>query len=245
MYRLHRLAAEDRRIVSKAYVYVCMLLVLYIFIINAANAKTMSSGWTYPTNLSNTCFYLKWMKFNRDFKGYHLGVDVCNAATLPVYSIGKGEVLKSELHGGYGCNGKCAGGTVLARYQAKDGTWFTVLYGHIDKDRLPKIGNVKAGDIIGYTASDWAPPHLHFSIHYGKIPLSNWYLGYTSKTSNTYGFVDPFLFLNAHPMKSATSDNSKPDEKTDSPTPVVTPAPDTQPTGTIIAPIINNLLLGK
>ena len=162
-------------------------------------AQTMNSGWRWPTGSSNFCGYLGWLGSNPGW-GFHLAQDMCNGAGRPVYSVGDGEVISSGLHGAYGCNGSCSGGALLARYQAADGTWFTALYGHLDN--WHGTGHVNAGDVLGYTRSDWTPPHLHFAVHQGFDPEpSDPWRGYTSSTSTTYGFTDPIPFLSAHPTQ--------------------------------------------
>jgi len=171
--------------------------ILAFITVVTANAQTMSSGWYWPTEQGNSVLF-GWLQQNPNFGNkYHLAIDLRNNANRPVYSIGDGVILYSEEHNGYGCNGDCKGGTVLARYQAADGTWFTVLYGHLDNYR--GTGTVSAQEVIGYSLPDWNPPHLHFAVHPGYDPVSNWYAGYTPSTSQLYGFTDPLPFLNAHP----------------------------------------------
>lgn len=216
----------------------CLVLVIIsILTVSNANAapQVMSSGWVQPTGSSNICDYLGFLAPNHAFNGYHLGKDICNAANSPVYSIGKGEILKSESHGSYGCNGTCSGGTILARYKADDGKWFTVLYGHLSG--MIGVGTVKAGKIIGYTRSDWSPPHLHFAIHPGKTPISNWFAGYAKNTTNTMGFVDPLPYLKSHPVNRNKPPSPEPPPP-QPPTPPVAIEP-------LIIPVINNFLLNN
>jgi murein DD-endopeptidase MepM/ murein hydrolase activator NlpD len=152
----------------------------------------MSSGWYWPTGTDDLGSYLGWLDINTGW-GYHLAKDIKNAAGRPVYSIGTGEIISSGEHTAYGCNGTCTGGCVLARYRSANGTWFTVLYGHLDNYR--GTGPVKAGEIVGYTIPDWNKPHLHFAVHPGYDPASNPWRGYTSNKSTLYGFVEPLGYL--------------------------------------------------
>jgi len=179
-------------------------MVLMVACACGVQAQRMSSGWYWPTGTGNFGGYLAWMGYNSAFAGYHLAQDMKNAAGAPVYSIGNGTVISSGEHSGYGCNGSCSGGCVLARYQSADGTYFTAMYGHLYN--YVGTGAVSAGQVIGYTRSDWSPPHLHFSIYagYDQEPTNPW-RGYTSSKSNTYGFVEPMGFLSAHPSGSAPS----------------------------------------
>jgi murein DD-endopeptidase MepM/ murein hydrolase activator NlpD len=153
----------------------------------------MSSGWYWPTGTDDLGSYLGWLGYSSGW-GYHLAKDMKNAASQPVYSIGAGEIINSGEHKAYGNYGNGTGGCILARYKSANGTWFTVLYGHLDNYR--GTGSVQAGEIIGYTLPDWNPTHLHFAVHPGYDPEpTNPWRGYTSSKSNVYGFVDPVGYL--------------------------------------------------
>lgn len=168
-----------------------------------------SNGWYYPVGASNYCGYLSWLGFNSAFNGYHLAQDMCNAQGDPVYAIDYGEVIySSKCIGGYGGpSGSTCGGAIAIQHRAKDGTWFTALYGHLDNP-ISAGTRVNAGDIVGYS-NNWSPPHVHFGIRLGYDPDSaNWPKGYTSSTSNTYGFTNPNTFLsNYSACKNGSSVN--------------------------------------
>lgn len=187
-----------RRRMIETLKFLLILMAAWSFAIQPAFAQRMNSGWYWPTGSSNVCGYLGWLGYNSPTYPYHLAQDMCNPRGNPVYSIGSGTVIYSRTDaGGYG-QGYIDGGALVARYQAADGTWFTALYGHLDSPHSP--GPVAAGEILGYSNA-FSPPHLHFGIHPGFDPeLANPWRGYTSSTSNTYGFTDPILFLNAHPL---------------------------------------------
>jgi hypothetical protein len=173
---------------------------------SSSSLSTMPSGWYWPTGSSNFCGYLGWLGYNSSYGGYHLAQDMCNPQGNPVYSIGDGDVILSRTDvSGYG-PGDTPGGALVARYQASDGTWFTALYGHLNSPHA--VGHVPAGDVIGYSNA-YNPPHCHFGIHPGYDPEPNdpW-RGYTSSTSNVYGFTDPIPFLNAHPPGSSCTNSS-------------------------------------
>lgn len=196
-------AVGMQRISRAVFLLVAIVGLVILTLPGKGHAQVMNSGWHWPTGSGNFCGYLGWLGYNSGW-GYHLAQDMCNGAGEAVYSIGNGEVISSGEHGGYGCNGSCTGGCVLARYRAADATWFTAMYGHLDS--YVGTGTVIAGQIIGYTLSDWSPPHLHFSIHPGFNPEpANPWRGYTSSTSNLYGFTDPIPFLNAHPAPGSCS----------------------------------------
>lgn len=174
----------------------------------ASNAATIGVDWYAPSGSSDFCGYLGWLGYNSTTYPWHLAQDMCNAAGNSVYSIGDGEIIQSRTNvGGYGPN-FTAGGALIARYQAADGTWFTALYGHLDSPHA--AGHVDAGEVIGtsnnFYYTDTAGkkhycPHVHFAIHPGydqDSVASNWWRGYTSDTRDTYGYTNPVPFLDAH-----------------------------------------------
>ena len=163
---------------------------------------TMSSGWYWPTNSSDFCDYLEWLGYNNATYPWHLAQDMCLQQGDPVYSIWDGDVVESRTDvGGYG-PGFSKGGALVARYQANDGTWFSALYGHLDRPH--EKGHVSKGEIIGY-ANSFSPPHLHFGIHAGFDLATNPWRGYTDSKEQLYGFVDPIDFLNTHPITQPSS----------------------------------------
>ncbi len=172
-----------------------------------ANAGTMPSGWYWPTGAGfdhvSFCNYLGWLGYNSPAYPWHLAQDMCNGNSSgnPVYSIGEGDIILSRSDvSGYG-PGYTNGGALVARYQAADGMWFTVLYGHLNDPHA--VGHVSAGEILGYSNA-WNPPHVHFAIHPGFDPEpNNPWRGYTANRSTTYGFTDPIPFLNAHPRNAS------------------------------------------
>ncbi len=179
-----------------------LLLSLQVANIHAQPTQ-MSSGWYWPTTTSpyDTCDYLGWLSPNPSFNNdKHLAQDICNPQSEPVYSIGSGEIVYSRTDVDKYGPGMTDGGAIVARYQAADGSWFTVLYGHLDSPHA--VGDIGAGDIVGYSnAVDF--PHLHLGIHLGYYPEpTNPWRGYTNDTSETYGFTDPLPFLNDHPAVS-------------------------------------------
>jgi Peptidase family M23 len=178
----------------------------------------MPSGWYWPTGQGTGepfCDYLRWLNTNPAFPGgFHLAQDMCNPPTgtavvgYPVYSIGDGDVVLSNPSvPGYGPNGT-AGGAIVVRHRAADGTWFTALYGHLDS--LHAVGAVMAGQPIGISNA-WNPPHVHFGIHLGfDIAAPEPYRGYTYDSNcavtpascERWGFTDPMPFLLAHPTSA-------------------------------------------
>lgn len=177
------------------------------------------NGWIYPTGSSNYQ-YLGWLHQNPDFGNqYHLAQDMANPLGAPVYAVDTGDVILSTTQAcGYGgpsgqiCDsaGNRYGGALIVRHRAKDGTWFTALYGHVNNP-LPVGRHVFVGDQVG-NSNDWNPPHVHFGVRIGpNVTSSTPYRGYTSSTSQLDGFTDPIAFLaNFQACKNGTSVNFRP-----------------------------------
>ena len=154
------------------------------------------NGWLYPAGSSNYQ-YLSWLCYNSAFSGYHLAQDMANPQGDPVYAVDSGDVIySSSCVGGYGGpSGGTCGGALVIRHRAKDGTWFTALYGHLNSPH--PIGHVYFGDVIGYS-NNWNPPHVHFGVRPGyDVPDTDPYRGYTSSTNVLYGFTKPANWTNA------------------------------------------------
>lgn len=213
------------------------LLSFNVCIETARAQETMSSGWYYPTGTSNLGSYLAFLGYNSKTYPYHLAKDIKNAQGNPVYSLGDGEIIESRTDvSGYGRN-YVKGGALIARYQAADGTWFTALYGHLDRPHGK--GFVRAGEAIG-VSNNFSPPHLHFAIHPGRDAAApNPWRGYTESKSNTYGFVDPFPFLAAHPRSQPVSAPPPPAQP-----PPVPPVPNKAPIGAFDGPAEGSTLTG-
>jgi len=154
------------------------------------------NGWLYPAGSSNYQ-YLSWLCYNSAFNGYHLAQDMANPQGDPVYAVDSGDVIySSSCVGGYGGpSGGTCGGALVIQHRAKDGTWFTALYGHLDNPH--GLGHVYFGDVIGYS-NNWNPPHVHFGVRLGYgVADSNPYRGYTSSTSNLFGYTKPVTWTSA------------------------------------------------
>lgn len=191
---VRRAPSRKQRIRRRATTAALMCLTL-ASILAGASAQTMSSNWYWPTGKSDFGGYLGWLGYNSGW-GYHLAQDMKNDAGTAVYALGDGEVISSGLHSGYGPNGT-SGGALIARFKAGDGSWFVALYGHLAD--WHGAGAVSAGEVLGHL-NTYSPPHLHFGVRPGYDPEpTNPWRGYTTSTSNTYGFVDPIPYLNAHP----------------------------------------------
>jgi hypothetical protein len=185
-------------------------------------------GWIYPAGIASPyCGYCTWRCQNPDFGNkFHLAQDMCNFEGDPVYAIDYGEVIHSQCVGEYGGpSGGTCGGAIAIQHRAKDGTWFTALYGHLD-NYLPVGARVYAGDVVGFS-NNWSPPHVHFGVRMGVDPdPANWFRGYTPD-GNNFGFTNPNVFLDSFsPCKNGTSVNYRPDDE-----------PPVHPNGTLVRSI--------
>lgn len=186
------------------------------------------NGWYYPAGSSNYQ-YLGWLGLNSGW-GYHLAQDMANPLGDPVYAVDIGDVIYSDACvGGYGGpDGSACGGALVIQHRAKDGTWFTALYGHLN-GQIPVNSHVFGGpQVIGFS-NNWNPPHVHFGVKIGyrpdgTCPSNSCYRGYTSSTSNTYGYTNPINFLgNYSACKNGSSVNYRPNN-----------GPPTHPNGSFI-----------
>ncbi len=106
------------------------------------------------------------------FAGYHAAIDYEVSAEeldaeVPVYAICGGEVVYSGFAEGYG-------GLLVHRCRIRS-QMVTVLYGHLVREGLPKVGEtVTAGQKIAILAPARSPDsggnrkHLHLGIHRGR-----------------------------------------------------------------------------
>lgn len=128
------------------------------------------------------------------FTGYHTAVDVEYVDVsneVPVRAVAPGEVTVARYASGYG-------GVVVVRHNI-NGETIQSLYGHLDPDQLPSVGNaVTAGEQIGVLGAgetaetDGARKHLHFGILKGSTVDIR---GYVSSESDLANWYDPLLYL--------------------------------------------------
>ena len=129
------------------------------------------------------------------FSGYHTGIDSEYAdiinADVPIMAIADGTVKLSQRANGYG-------GVVILWHEIA-GQTRSVLYGHLDPDRLPKVGqNFAAGNTIGYLGigqsaeTDGERRHLHLSMRQtADLELA----GYTKSATQLSEWLNPLDFL--------------------------------------------------
>ena len=128
------------------------------------------------------------------FTGYHAGVDVEYGdvtADVPVRAIADGTVRYAGWVSGYG------GVAIFLHHFA--GADHTVLYGHLDPSRLPRVGSaLKRGEWFAYlgraysSQTDGERRHLHFSILQGSGIV---FLGYAQSLSQLRAtWLDPLSF---------------------------------------------------
>ena len=161
------------------------------------------NGWYWPTGTGDTGGYLGWLKYNSEFKGWHLGQDFISKVGTPVYAIADGTVLLSRTDvNGYGRDGQ-PGGALVLLHQTSTGQKFKALYGHVDEPRS-QGETVRAGDMVAYI-NNHNIAHLHFGIHPGEELPDNPWKGYTDDSTITYGWEDPLLFLDSNQATASSS----------------------------------------
>lgn len=126
------------------------------------------------------------------FAGFHAALDYETFdgeadSDVVVYAICSGEVLFSGFAEGYG-------GLITQRCTFS-GESVTVLYGHLDGDRLAEKESIlSAGDSLGFLAaahshwSDGNRKHLHLGIHRGEVADVR---GYVQTEEELADFIDP------------------------------------------------------
>lgn len=129
------------------------------------------------------------------FSGYHTGVDAEYAdvvnSDVPVMAIADGTVKLSQRANGYG--------GVVILWHSIAGQTRSVLYGHLDPDRLPRVGqSFLAGNTIGYLGmgqsaeTDGERRHLHLAIRKtSDLELA----GYTKSATQLNEWLNPLDFL--------------------------------------------------
>ncbi|HET7630638.1 MAG TPA: M23 family metallopeptidase, partial [Candidatus Saccharimonadales bacterium] len=132
------------------------------------------------------------------FQGYHTGTDAEYGdvkADVPVKSIAAGNVIASQYVDGYG-------GAVAVTSKI-NGAERVVIYGHLDPNRLPKVGRkLSQGEQFAYlgkgysSQTDGERKHLHLAILKGDT--LNW-RGYVQSKSELSAWLNPLTVLNEKP----------------------------------------------
>ncbi len=130
------------------------------------------------------------------FEGYHVGLDFEVSQEeleedVPVYAICSGRVDYSGFAEGYG--------GLLVQSCTLSGTDVTVLYGHIVRLNLPRVGSTLAAgeqiSILGAargTDTDGNRKHLHLGIHRGAAVDMR---GYVQTQQEVNDFINPLSVL--------------------------------------------------
>ncbi len=108
------------------------------------------------------------------FWGIHLGEDINCPENTPVFTIGKGRVIYSNLHPGRADRPNWGNIIIIAHKNPLTKKPFFSLYGHLKKRSFERGEKVKFGQQIGLIASKntpengwWGKAHLHFGIYQG------------------------------------------------------------------------------
>ncbi|MDD5626748.1 MAG: M23 family metallopeptidase [Patescibacteria group bacterium] len=102
-------------------------------------------GWIWPTTSH---------RINQYYSYRHHGVDIDGDIGSPIYAAASGSITFSGWRGGYGKN------IIISHPNGTE-----TLYAHLSSYKRT-VGNVKAGELIGYMGSTgWSTgPHLHLEI---------------------------------------------------------------------------------
>jgi len=130
--------------------------------------------------------------------GYHSALDIEIypdeiAKDVPVFAVCEGEVIFTGEVNGYG--------GVLVQTCTYESEPITVLYGHIDPNRIAKRveDNLKVGDAIGFLGSHktrdagYNRKHLHLQMHRGPEII---FRGYVSRPEELTAYIDPKTVIN-------------------------------------------------
>ena len=93
--------------------------------------------------------------------GFHYGVDIAKAGSVPVVAAADGVVNRSYLSSSYG-------NTVMISHSI-NGQTYTTVYAHLSSRTVGNMQAVSKGQVIGYMGNtgDSHGQHLHFELHRG------------------------------------------------------------------------------
>ncbi len=173
-----------------------VILVMLIFVSIAWSIDKTSTGFYYPTGISDLTGDKEWLASgcngsnNYFINEYHIGHDFFTGLDDPVYAIADGKVVTISYNGwGAGNVG------IFIKHRLSNGDYFLALYGHITTN--VSVGDkVFAGKVIGNIGPWDYGTHLHFGIVPGEnIPPSPWGRMDCVDWPATNSFVDPIDWL--------------------------------------------------
>ena len=173
-----------------------MILVMVVFVSIGLPIDKTTTGFYYPTGISNLTGDTKWLASGCNgnsgyFTGeYHIGHDFKTNLNAPVYAIADGEVITISYN-----NWGTDNVGVVVKHWLSNQSCFLAIYGHVRTNIA--IGNkVYAGQSFA-TIGPWSSgTHLHFGIVPGSsMPPSPWGRMLCANWPSTNSFVDPINWL--------------------------------------------------
>ena len=99
--------------------------------------------------------------------GFHYGVDIAKAGTVPVVAAADGVVSRSDFSSSYG--------NVIYISHSINGQTYTTVYAHLNSRSVGNMQTVSKGQVIGYMGNtgDSHGQHLHFELYRGGWTASH------------------------------------------------------------------------
>ena len=99
--------------------------------------------------------------------GFHYGVDIAKAGTVPVVAAADGVVSRSDVSSSYG--------NVIYISHSINGQTYTTVYAHLNSRSVGNMQTVSKGQVIGYMGNtgDSHGQHLHFELYRGGWTASH------------------------------------------------------------------------
>ncbi|MDR1498743.1 MAG: peptidoglycan DD-metalloendopeptidase family protein [Rickettsiales bacterium] len=126
--------------------------------------KKVGKNWGFSGYLEDRSRVLKNTIIFDQGRIYHIGIDLHVPVGIKLHAPLEGKVVVSEYEDGV----TNYGGMIVLKHDINDSVFYS-LYGHLNRDTLPKIGNiVKKGEVFGkigdtYENGSWSP-HLHLQV---------------------------------------------------------------------------------
>ncbi|RKZ50484.1 MAG: hypothetical protein DRR16_09835 [Candidatus Parabeggiatoa sp. nov. 3] len=169
----------------------------------------LTGGWYSPTGnttlLTSNYYDYYSSKYSSSWKKEHAGVDVVSSLNARIYAIGPGTVLAVRRESSSTKNSS----VITIEHKTGNGKRFCAIYGHT-YSTLKRGDRVSKGQFISKVKKYGKPVHIHFGINTSVNSsicqkANRWGLVKKGKNPGSYGFVDPFKWLNQNPAGSISS----------------------------------------
>ncbi len=146
---------------------------------NETTLRDNNAQWGIAWYLEDRSLRLHWTHLLKQWRIYHLGIDVIAQAWTNIFSPLAWEVIESAVelwNAGYG-------GYVIIRYMIEN-SGFYVLYGHLDPSSLHDVWPINSGEALWEIGSPdvngWWTTHLHMQA-FTWVDFEEWKMkGYCS-----------------------------------------------------------------